>query len=108
MPAIDFEKEFAEFVGGGNGNAIRDIYDIIPTLNNGQIRIINTLQYYADKYDLDILSRQVENFLRYAKGNKNLSFLSSMNMRNLLKAHTQEELVKGIKIQSSNQKGDTV
>lgn len=104
MPAIDFEQEFSNFVNNGNGNAIKDIYEIIPTLSSNQIKMINTLMYYAEKYDLDLLRKQIENFLKYSKQNKNLSFLSSMNMRNLLKAYTQEELVKGIKIQSSNQK----
>lgn len=104
MPAIDFEQEFANFVNSNNGNAIKDIYDIIPTLSSSQIKIINSLMYYADKYDMNLLRQQVEHFIRFTAKNKNLSFLSSMNMKNLLKAYTQEELVKGIKIQSSNQK----
>ena len=104
MPAIDFEQEFANFVNSGSGNAIKDIYEIIPTLSSNQIKLINTLMYYADKYDLELVRKQVENFLKYSTKNKNLSFLSSMNMKNLLKAYTQEELVKGIKIQASNNK----
>lgn len=103
MSTIDFEAEFAKFVNSGNqGSAIRDIYDIIPALKNDQIKIINNLMYYAEKYDLDLLQKQIDNFLKFAIKNKNLSFMSSMNMKNLLKAYTQEELVKGIKVQSIN------
>ena len=109
MPGIDFEAEFAKFVNSGQqGSAIRDIYDIIPAIKNDQIKIINNIMYYADKYELDLLKKQIENFLKFATKNKNLSFLSSMNMKNLLKAYTQEELVKGIKVQSINPNKDEI
>lgn len=109
MPGIDFEAEFAKFVNSGQqGSAIKDIYDIIPALKNDQIKIINNIMYYAEKYELNLLKKQVENFLKFAVKNKNLSFMSSMNMKNLLKAYTQEELVKGIKVQSINRDKDEV
>ena len=109
MAGIDFEAEFAKFVNSGQqGSAIKDIYDIIPALKNDQIKIINNIMYYAEKYDLDLLKKQIENFLKFAVKNKNLSFMSSMNMKNLLKAYTQEELVKGIKVQSINREKDEV
>ena len=103
MPGIDFEAEFAKFVNSGQqGSAIKDIYDIIPALKNDQIKIINNIMYYVEKYELNLLREQIENFLKFAVKNKNLSFMSSMNMKNLLKAYTQEELVQGIKVQSIN------
>jgi len=109
MAGIDFEAEFAKFVNNGQqGSAIKDIYDIIPALKNDQIKIINNIMYYAEKYDLDLLKKQIENFLKFAVKNKNLSFMSSMNMKNLLKAYTQEELVKGIKVQSINRDKDEI
>lgn len=109
MAGIDFEAEFAKFVNNGQqGSAIKDIYDIIPALKNDQIKIINNIMYYAEKYELNLLKKQVENFLKFVVKNKNLSFMSSMNMKNLLKAYTQEELVKGIKVQSINRDKDEV
>lgn len=109
MPGIDFEAEFAKFVNNGQqGSAIKDIYDIIPALKNDQIKIINNIMYYAEKYQLNLLKEQIENFLKFAVKNKNLSFMSSMNMKNLLKAYTQEELVKGIKVQSINRDKDEI
>lgn len=103
MPGIDFEAEFAKFVNSGQqGSAIRDIYDIIPAITNSQMKVINNLMYYVEKYDLILLKKQVDLFLKFVTKNKNLSFISSMNMKNLLKAYTQEELVKGIKVQSIN------
>ena len=109
MAGIDFEAEFAKFVNNGQqGSAIKDIYDIIPALKNDQIKIINNIMYYAEKYELNLLKEQIENFLKFAVKNKNLSFMSSMNMKNLLKAYTQEELVKGIKVQSINRDKDEI
>lgn len=100
--AIDFEQEFSKFVSGGDGSAIRDIYNIIPTLNNGQIKIINTLNYYIKKYDLPELQEVINEYLLTIAKNKNLNFMSSMNVRNLLKAYTQEELIKGIKVNTQS------
>ncbi|MEM0174132.1 MAG: hypothetical protein QXI16_06485 [Sulfolobaceae archaeon] len=95
---FDFEEQFAKFVNNGQGSAIRDIYDIIPSMNNEQIKIINALNYYIKKYDLVELQEMLHDYTKAVIKNKNLGFLSSMNMKNLLKAYTQEELVKGIKV----------
>ncbi|NMB98227.1 MAG: hypothetical protein GYA02_16740 [Clostridiaceae bacterium] len=102
---FDFEEQFAKFVNNGQGSAIKDIYEIIPSLNNEQIRIINALNYYVKKYDLVEVREMIGEYKKAIIKNKNLGFLSSMNMKNLLKAYTQEELVKGIKI-NAQQRND--
>lgn len=48
------------------------------------------------------LKELVEDYLKNVSKNKNLNFLSSMNVKNLLKAYTQEELIKGIKISTQS------
>ena len=106
MAAIDFEQEYSKFVGGGEGSAIRDIYSIIPTLSNSQIKTLNVLNYYIQKYDLQDLKGVLDEYLRTIARNKNLNFISSMNVKDLLKAYTQEELIKGIKVNTqSKQEG---
>ncbi|PNT90890.1 hypothetical protein CDQ83_13695 [Clostridium thermosuccinogenes] len=99
---IDFEQEFSKFVSSGEGSAIKDIYNIIPSLSTSQIKILNALSYYIKKYDLQDLKELVEDYLKNVSKNKNLNFLSSMNVKNLLKAYTQEELIKGIKINTQS------
>jgi hypothetical protein len=100
---IDFDKEFSSFCSS-DSSAIKDIYKIIPTLSNGQIKTLNMLRYYIEKYQLVELEKVLQDYLSTIKGNKNLNFFSSMTVKNLLKAYTLEELTKGIKVNSSTQK----
>jgi len=102
---IDFDAEFEKFMGTGQGSAIKDIYQIIPSLSQEQLEIINVLKFYAERYDLEDTRQFIETYLSSMKHNKNLSFLSSMNMKSLFKAYTMEELVKGIKVNSMNNTG---
>lgn len=99
---IDFEQEFARFVGGSEGSAIKDIYSIIPTLSNSQIKVINTLNYYIKKYDLEELREVLQEYLITISKNKNLGFIQSNVVKNFLKAYTQEELIKGIKVNTQS------
>lgn len=94
---IDFEKEFEQFVTDDSGSAIRDIYTIIPSMNQQQLKIISTLKYYANKYNNKELLEFINDYLINMKKNKNLGFLSSMNMKSLLKAYTADEMIRGIK-----------
>lgn len=99
--SIDFDKEFSSFVEGSEGSSIKDIYSIIPCLDQSQIRILSEMEYFAEKYNLDEVKAFMKRYLDNISKNKNLSFLSSMNMKSLLKAYTQDELIRGIKVQSS-------
>lgn len=105
-PEVDFDKEFSSFTGSGAGSAITDIYKIIPSLSNGQIKILNALKYYIDKYQLSELSDFIRDFTHYMSENKNLSFMSSMNAKNLLKAYTIEDLQKGVSLSASRRRED--
>jgi len=103
---LDFDKDFQEFMIPGGGSAIKDIYDIIPSLSQEQMQVFNTLMYYTKKWELPDLREYLENYLMMMRGNKNLGMLSSFNMRNLLKAYTQDELIRGIKVNSNTGAGE--
>lgn len=105
MPIVDFEKEMSDFIGSSQGGSpIKDIYKIIPTLTNQQIRVLTCLQYYIKKYspNLDPLKEYINDYLSKMSKNKNLGFLQSNQLRSLLKAYTQDEMLRGIKISSTN------
>jgi hypothetical protein len=102
MAAVDFEKEFADFVNTTNNSSITDIYKIIPSFNNEQIKIYLVLTYYIQKYDLKPLRAFINEYASHMKTNKNLNFLSSMNLKSLLKAYTVDEQLRGIKISQNN------
>lgn len=103
---IDFDAEFEKFMGTGQGSAIKDIYEIIPSLSQEQLETINVLKFYSERYGLEDIKQFIELYMASMKHNKNLSFLSSMNMKSLMKAYTMEELVKGIKVNSTNNTGN--
>lgn len=98
---LDFEKEFSQFVDVSDGSAIRDIYKIIPYLSNEQIGIISMLTYYIEKYDLKDIKQFLDFYIDSMSKNRNLSLMSSMNVKSLLKAYTQDELIRGIKVNSN-------
>lgn len=98
---IDFEKEFSQFVDTTDGSAIRDIYKIIPYLTTEQISIISMLSFYVEKYDLQDIQRLLERYLDSMSKNRNLGFISSINVKSLLKAYTQDELIRGIKVNAN-------
>ena len=102
---LDFEKEFSEFLTTNQNNAISQIYNIIPTLTQEKISIVLLMKYYINKYELKNLENILNNLIEISKKNKNLNFISSFNVKNLLKAYTQDELIRGIKI--SSQTGET-
>lgn len=102
---IDFEKAFSEFVDVSDGSAIRDIYKIIPYLTTEQISIISMLSYYIEKYDLTDIKEFIDKYLENMSRNRNLGLMSSLNVKSLLKAYTQDELIRGIKV-TANTGGD--
>lgn len=101
MPNIDFDLIFSDFAtSNGDSSAIRDIYDIIPTLEMEQIKVLTCLIYYIEKYDLSELRLFVREYAAQMAKNKTLNFTSSLNVKSLLRAYTQEELIKGIRVSS--------
>lgn len=100
MPEIDYDKEFSNFVTGGEGSAIKDIYNIIPSLSPEQIQVVNTLKYYSGKWCLAGIDKFVDSYLLSVKENKSLGFVKSNQAKSLLKAYTQDELIRGVKVNS--------
>jgi hypothetical protein len=100
--AIDFEKEFDNFVTATNSSAIKDIYSIIPSLSQEQQEILLSLEYFIEKYKIAPLRKFIDNYLLNMKQNKNLGFLSSMNMKSLLKAYTADDMLRGVKANVSH------
>lgn len=99
--AIDFDREFENFIGTTGNSAIKDIYNIIPALSQEQLLILDSLMFYSNKYNIDEFKEFVNEYKRNMIKNKNLGFLRSMNMKNLLKAYTQDELIRGIKVNNT-------
>ena len=103
---LDFEKEFSNFTGGSNGSSIKEIYTLIPSLSQEQIEIIMQLKYLINEYELDILQNMIIEYITIQKQNKNLSFLKNTTLKNLMRAYTQEEFIRGVKIQRMNNPED--
>ena len=99
---IDYNTIFDNFMGSGQGTAIQDIYNIIPTLSVEQIQILNSLEMLATKHNLPEVHAFVNSYKIDKSKNRNLGFVNSMNVQNLLRAYTTDELIRGIKIQAQN------
>ena len=104
---IDFEKEFSEFTDSGQGgSSVKEIYNLIPTLTQEQLEIYMQLNYFINEYKLEGLRETLITFMSMQKKNKNLSFIRNTTLKNLMKAYTQEELIRGIKVQRMNNPED--
>lgn len=104
---IDYDQVFSSFIGGsGEGSAIKDIYNIIPSLTPERIKVLNTLRYYSVKWCLTSLNDFLDSYMLSVKENKELNFLSTTNMKNLLKAYTQDDLIRGVKVNSQISQGN--
>lgn len=104
--ALDFEKIFENFSKNNESSAIRDIYGIIPELSDEALQVIDSLYCYIYKYDLQDLDKFLRGYMERKRRNKNLGFMKNMTVKNLLKAYTQEELIRGIKVQSRAGNGE--
>jgi len=104
---LDFDKEFESFIAGGQtSSAIKEIHQIIPCMTKEQMKLYSMLRYYAAKWQLDDLINYLDTYKEMMQTNKNLGMLSSFNMKNLLKAYTQDELIRGIKVQNTMNSGE--
>jgi hypothetical protein len=108
MADIDFQAMLAEMgAPAEQGNPIKTIYEIIPTLDHVQQHLLFQATYFIDKYDLQDVRSVFDRFLVIMRENKPLTFMGSKNLQNLLSAYTQNELVRGVKIQNNNNNGET-
>lgn len=104
MQEIDLSKMFdsmATEVDGG-GNPIGAIYDIIPTYDPVQQKMLFELQFFINKWKLDSLDGMIKDFTVLMKNNKNLSFFGTKSLRDMLAAYSQGELMGRISIRASN------
>lgn len=103
MADLDFDRVLGTMsIPTADGDPIKSIYEIIPCMDSVQMHLKFQLMYFIEKYDLEEWRAVFEEIDSQLKGNKNISFMSSQNLRALLSAYTQNELLRGIKIQSMN------
>lgn len=96
---LDFEKEFSEFTDNGSSvSSIREIYSLIPTLTQDQVEIYMQLTYFINEYQLHELKQVLNEYMLVQAKNKNLSFTKNTTLKNLMKAYSLEEQMRGIKI----------
>ena len=89
-------------VGGNQGDPIKSIYGILPTFDPVQQHLLFQAFYFIEKYDLQDMRAMFDRFGSIMAENKNLGLMSSQNLRSLLAAYTQNELVRGIKVNANN------
>lgn len=107
MAEIDFQGMLDNFVTPvSESDPIKSIYDIIPCMDSTQMHLKFQLSYFIEKYDLAEWRRVFEEIDKQLRSNKNISFMSSQNLKALLSAYTQNELVRGIKVQTLNNTGE--
>lgn len=99
---LDFDRDFAEFVQNDGRSVITEIHTIIPTLSPEQQQVLSSLIFFCQKYDLSELKSFIDNYGKMASKNKNLNFVRSFNFKNLLKAYSMEEYMRGIKVSTQN------
>lgn len=106
MPDIDFDRMLGTMsIPNQDGDPIKSIYDIIPCMDSVQMHLKFQLMYFIEKYDLPEWKAVFEDIDLQLQNNKNISFMSSQNLKALLSAYTQNELVRGIKVQTMNNVG---
>ena len=100
---IDFQKILDGMaVGGNQGDPIKSIYGILPTFDPVQQHLLFQAFYFIEKYNLEDMRAMFREFTQVMENNKNLGLISSQNLKGLLSAYTQNELVRGIKVQAAH------
>lgn len=103
MGEIDFQSMLDNFATPSmESDPIKSIYDIIPCMDATQMHLLFQLTYFVEKYDLVDWRAVFSKIDAQLRSNKNISFMSSQNLKALLSAYTQNELVRGIKVQTLN------
>lgn len=101
MADFDFSALMSGMCTGGS-NPIKNIFDIVPTYDNVQMDLRFKAQYFIEKWDLDDARQLFKQIDKMMTNNKNLTFLGSKNLKDLLAAQSQMELVRGVKVQAIN------
>lgn len=103
MAEIDFDKILGSpAIPAAEGDPIKSIYKIIPSYDTVQLHLKFQLLYFVEKYDLKEWRTIFHEIDTQLQTNKNITLFGSATLKNLLSAYTQNELVRGVKVQSSN------
>lgn len=103
MSDIDFQKMLDGMsVASSASDPIKSIYGILPTYDSVQQHLLFQAFYFIEKYDLQDMRAMFTRFGDIMSENKNLGLMSSQNLKSLLAAYTQNELVRGIKVNANN------
>lgn len=103
MAEIDFQSMLDSFgTPAAESDPIKSIYEIIPYMDSTQMQLKFQLMYFIKKYQLVEWEAVFAEIDKQLKCNKSLSFMSSQSLKSLLSAYTQNELVRGVKVQSIN------
>ena len=103
---VDFQSLMSGFSAPvDTGDPIKSIYGIIPYMDSTQMHLKFQLMYFIEKYDLSECRKVFEDIDKQLQNNKNINFFSSQNLKALLSAYTQNELVRGIKVNTLNENG---
>ena len=103
---MDFDRDFEMFVQTDSKSAISEIYNIIPSLTPYQQQILGCSKFYCDKYQLPELEKFVIDYGKMIAKNKTMDAIRSFNFKNLLKAYSMEEYMRGIKVSTQNVRSD--
>lgn len=105
MQELDLSKMFDSMSSNINngGNPIQSIYDIIPTYDSEQQRLLFQVQFFINKWGLTSLEGMLNAFTEIMARNKNLSFFGSKNLQNMLSAYTQADLIRGINVRANQE-----
>ena len=103
---VDFQSLMSGFSAPvDTGDPIKSIYGIIPYMDSTQMHLKFQLMYFIEKYNLSEWRKVFEDIDKQLQNNKNINFFSSQNLKALLSAYTQNELVRGIKVNTLNENG---
>ncbi len=102
MSNIDFSSMFDNFTSGNSSDPIGSIYKIIPVYNSYQLKLLFVLRSLCKKWDLDDIDSALDQVMELQKENKDLDFFRQKSLQTLLAAYTQNEMIRGIKVQSIN------
>lgn len=102
--AIDFQAALDSFSQSSmqGSDPIASIYNILPTYSPKQQRMLVVMRYFIARWDLDDIQEALEQMQKTISTNKNLGLLQQKSLESLLSAYTQNEMIRGIKVQSFN------
>ena len=100
--ALDFQQMLDDFAStaGASTNPIREIYNIIPTYTPRQQKLLFIVKHFVNKWELDDIRYVLTEMNKIYLSNKNLGMIEKRTLHDLLAAYTQEDLIRGVKVQS--------